>query len=108
MSATVAGTGDRDGSCAEVSGMIFSVSGISAIPRDSGHAPRYDPREPGRIPPPGLPASRLAVKIRHPGETMTCDHAGNGPGPVTASSRPSASTLHVPAELPRHKVARST
>jgi hypothetical protein len=50
--------------------MIFSVSGSRRSPKDSGHAPRYDPREPGRIPPLGLAASRLAVKIRHPGETI--------------------------------------
>jgi hypothetical protein len=45
--------------------MICSVSGISArSPRDSGHAPRYDEREPGSIPPPDLAASRLAPTIR--------------------------------------------
>jgi hypothetical protein len=48
--------------------MISSVSGISArSPRDSGHAPRYDEREPGSIPPPDLAASRPGPKITQPG-----------------------------------------
>jgi hypothetical protein len=40
---------------------------LGEIPRDSGHAPRYDWRDPGSNPPPDLAASRLAPKITQPG-----------------------------------------